>query len=78
MKSGHEKALEGSNLSLESRMGLKLLMQAYTCAEEVGRDVWDFAVEIPILLSAGFSLSEVRWLVCKGYASHARETTTVG
>ncbi len=76
MNSGHERAQEGSFPSLKSRTGLELLMQAYEYAQEIGCDVWDFAVEIPVLQQVGFSLSEVRWLVCKGYAQHARETTT--
>ena len=70
------RVLEGSSLSLDSRKGLELLLQAYAVAEEVGRDVWDFALEISVLLNAHLSLNDVRWLVCKGYASLARETTT--
>ena len=79
MSNGHEQSrrgIVGSNLNLEPWRGLELLLQAYLCAEELGRDVWDFAVESSVLLNADLSLSDVRWLVCKGYASLARETTT--
>jgi hypothetical protein len=54
---------------------LKLLMQAHTYAQTLGRARWDFAVEIHVLLATGATTSDLRWLVCKGYANHAIETT---
>jgi hypothetical protein len=76
MSNGHTGPRELPFPGFKSRRGLTLLMQAYEYAQEVKRDIWDFAVEIPVLQRVGFSLSEVRWLVCKGYARHAREITT--
>lgn len=58
--------------------GLRQLLEAAAYAREVGRPVWDFAVEIESLRAAGLSNSELRWLVCKGYVEHARETTAGG
>jgi len=58
-----------------STEGLRLLLDAYHYAEDVGRSVWDFAVEIETLRQAGWSNSEFRWLVCKGFVLHAVETT---
>src|SRR5207245_4252755 len=55
--------------------GLALLTEALTCAREFQRDVWDFAVDIHCLRGAGLSDSSLRWLLCKGYAEHAIETT---
>jgi len=55
--------------------GLRLLLDAFQYASDVGRDVWDFAVEIESLRQAGWTNSEFRWLVCKGYVRHAIETT---
>ncbi len=55
--------------------GLRLMIQAYDYADELGRDVWDFAVEVTALKDIGFSYNFIRWLVCKGYAELAREIT---
>src|SRR5262245_53039047 len=55
--------------------GLTLLLEAAETAQELQRDVWDFAVEIHNLRSAGLTSNNLRWLLCKGYADHAIETT---
>jgi hypothetical protein len=57
---------------------LLLLVEAYEYAQELDRDVWDFAVEIDTLRQAGYSNNEFRWLVCKCFADHAPETTLPG
>ena len=41
-------------------------------------DPWQFAVEICRLLDLGVTLSDVRWLVEKGYVIHAHEVTQPG
>ncbi len=56
--------------------GLRLLLDAYRYAVDVGHSVWDFAVEIETLRQAGWTNNEFRWLICKGFARHAAETTT--
>lgn len=69
-----------ANTSIPAHMlhGLALLLQAHLYAEELSRDVWDFAVEIPGLRAEGLTNSDFRWLVCKEYVEHAREITTPG
>jgi hypothetical protein len=57
---------------------LCLLLEAHQYAQELRRSVWDFAVEIDTLRQAGCTNSEFRWLICKGYAEHAPETTMAG
>ena len=54
------------------------LARALDHASDTGRDKWDFAVEIQELLAAGLAVSDLRWLVCKGYVEHAREITHRG
>jgi hypothetical protein len=54
-------------------MGLEQLLDAYQYAKDVGRDVWDFAVEIRSLRDAGLTRSDLRWLVCKGLVTHRIE-----
>ena len=55
---------------------LSLLMDAATCAQDVGAELWQFSVEISALLRAGLTTNECRWLVAKGLAKHACEMTT--
>lgn len=52
-----------------------LLLEAYCCACDLGRDLWDFAVEISDLRAAGLTNNGLRWLLCKGYMRHAHEVT---
>jgi hypothetical protein len=49
------------------------LLRAYDYARELGRDLWDFAVEIGSLCTAGVTPCDLRWLVCKGYVEQAVE-----
>jgi hypothetical protein len=62
-------------LALDIQVGIAILAEALDCAQELQRDIWDFAVEIHNLRSAGLTSSNLRWLLCKGYAEHAVETT---
>jgi hypothetical protein len=52
-----------------------LLLQAYEYALELDQDIWDLAVEWPVLRAARLSNSDLRWLVGMGYVEHAVETT---
>lgn len=64
----------GENL----RAGLALLRQAYAYAQDAGADLRDFALEINELYETGLMISDLRWLVAKRLAEHARETTVYG
>jgi hypothetical protein len=55
-----------------------LLWQAHALAEDVQRNVWDFAVEIDCLRASGLTNSELRWLLGRGLVEHAHETTLAG
>jgi hypothetical protein len=55
---------------------LSLLMDAATCAQDVGAEVWQFSVEISALLRTGLTTNECRWLIAKGLAKHACEMTS--
>ena len=61
-----------------ARVALGLLSRAYTFAQDAGADVWDFALEIDTLFSAGLTISDLRWLVAKRFAEHAQETSVYG
>jgi hypothetical protein len=55
---------------------LDLLLEAYSYARRLNRETAEFAVEIDALRELGVSNSDLRWLVCKGFAQHAHETTS--
>ncbi|MGE5194233.1 MAG: hypothetical protein ACM3U2_17205 [Deltaproteobacteria bacterium] len=60
------------------RPGLAILLTAYDYAQDSRTDAWQFAVEFPELLSSGATLDDVRWLIHRGFAEHAKETTVSG
>ncbi len=55
---------------------LAVLLQARNYAARLGKDPWEFAVEIQILQKAGSTRSDLRWLRCRDYVDHATEITT--
>jgi hypothetical protein len=57
--------------------GLELLWRAKFYSEQVESDTWQFGVEMSALLEGGLSVTDIRWLIAKGYAAHAREATRV-
>jgi hypothetical protein len=57
---------------------LSLLIEAYSYAQSLDTDVWNFAVELDRLRAAGLTNSALRWLVGSGYVEHAAETTLLG
>jgi hypothetical protein len=66
------------DLAPRIQAALVQLLEAYRYAQDVHRDVWDFAVEIGRLSALCLTPSDLRWLVCKGYVEHAREVTQPG
>ncbi len=65
---------KGARIYRRRDAALGLLLEAFESAEELHCSDWDFALEIEELRKAGFTNSDLRWLVCKGYVEHARET----
>lgn len=57
------------------RSGLAELLRGAEYAQRAERSAWDFAVEIAILRAHGLTETDLRWLLCMGYAEHAREIT---
>jgi hypothetical protein len=53
---------------------LSILWEAYAAALSIRENIWNFAVELDQLQTGGLSLTELRWLVSKGYVEHAVET----
>jgi hypothetical protein len=55
------------------RRALHFLLEALQVAQTLQRDAWEFAVEIGQLRAAGLTHTDLRWLLCRGYAEHAEE-----
>jgi hypothetical protein len=60
------------------RSGLALLWQAYRYAQDAGAALWDFALENDRLYATELTISDLRWLVAKGFAEHGQETSYYG
>ena len=61
-----------------ARSALGLLLQARKFAQDAGTDLWDFALEIDRLFETGLTISDLRWLVAKGFAEHGQESSAYG
>jgi hypothetical protein len=57
---------------------LRQLLDAHQFATELGRSVWDFAVEMNELRKLGLTSSDLRWLICRGFLAHGCEVTADG
>ena len=68
----------GDDVPTHVQAGLNVLKQAYNYAQDLKRDVWDFAVEIRRLRASGLINNDLRWLIWKGYVEHGREITKPG
>src|SRR5438128_164279 len=60
------------------RPALLSLLRASNYAAECNADRWQFAVDLPQLFASGATLTDIRWLVRRGFALHAKETTVPG
>ena len=60
------------------RAGLTNLLIAYDYAMDTQIDPCQFAVELHELHASGATLTDIRWLIHRGFAEHARETTVPG
>jgi hypothetical protein len=58
-----------------SGIALRLLLEAYACARDLGCDMWEFAVEGDTLRDHGLTNTQLRWLLRKGYIAQAVEKT---
>ena len=61
---------------LRIQAALSDLRDGYEFAMSLGREVWDFAVEIEVLQERGLRANDLRWLIFKGLAVHAHEVTS--
>jgi len=57
---------------------IRYLAEAAGLARDLGRDPWDFAVEIQTFRELGLTNNDLRWLICKGLLEHKQEVTAVG
>jgi hypothetical protein len=57
---------------------LPLLLRACEYARQLGRPLWDFAVEIDCLRAIGLTNNDLRWLLWQGYVVHVVDKTRRG
>jgi hypothetical protein len=57
---------------------LALLRESLETARALRQDAWEFALEINQLHAAGATNTDLRWLLCMGYAAHALERSGAG
>lgn len=57
---------------------LQLLYESYNYAVELGRSKWDFAITISELKKLGITVSDCRWLLCKGLVEQGSEVSGFG
>ncbi len=65
-------------LSEPFRSALSVLLAAFDYAADSRADRWQFAIDLSDLFARGATLSDIRWLIHRGLAEHAKETTTPG
>lgn len=57
---------------------MDLLLEAYDEAREVGRDIWDFAIQYRDLTMAGTSDNDLRKLIHAKHVDHAKPEVHIG
>jgi hypothetical protein len=54
---------------------LAILLNSFNYSRSTNADRWQLAVEVRELISYGATLTDIRWLLLRGFAEHAKETT---
>ena len=67
--------MSATELSPQTRLALSVLLEASRYAQALGRSIWDFAVELECLRAVGVTNTDLRYLICAGYAEHVTEVT---
>jgi hypothetical protein len=76
--SGSPKKPHQLSISDGIRAALALLRRARDCADDVEADPWDFGLEIGQLYAVGLTITDLRWMVARGFVAHADETSAHG
>jgi len=67
--------IDSTPAELRLNAALQQLLEAHEHAQKLGRNVWQFALEISYLCSLGPRHTDLRWLVWRGYVEHGVEET---
>ncbi len=65
-------------VSPQVRPAFEALLRATELADECSADRWQFATTIQEIENFGATLADVRWLMLRGFAEHAKEVTVPG
>lgn len=71
---------ESTPLLIDERLhaGLAVLWRAYICAQDIEANLCDLSLPTKRLYEAGMTSADLHWLVTKGFADYAEETTADG
>jgi hypothetical protein len=71
-------AVQQSDIRLAPRMkaALRALLESLDYVEDLGGNIWDFAVEISTLRRIKLTNSDLRWLIGRGLVDYALEITS--
>ena len=75
MSSSNQTSSHLLSIASEDSDGIDKMLEARHYANDVEVDPWQFALDLPDLLSEGLCKNQLRWLVCRGFVEHAREIT---
>jgi hypothetical protein len=67
-----------ASMPMRVKRALVMLLESYDYAQDVGCELWEFALEVEHLNPLGLTPSDLRWLHLKGLVEHARELTMPG
>ncbi|MFO1040748.1 MAG: hypothetical protein U0941_03130 [Planctomycetaceae bacterium] len=67
-----------SEVASGMKAGLAALLRAHDCAQDAEASTWDFALHVSELFQNGMSMSDIRWLIAKGFTEHGQETSVYG
>ena len=67
-----------SEIASGMNSGLVALLRAHVCAQDANASTWDFALHVSELFQNGMSMSDIRWLIAKGFAEHGQEISVFG
>ena len=71
-------AIKALSIDDTLRLALALLRHASDCARDTDAAPWDLAIEIGELYETGLTITDLRWLVVKGFVEHGGETSAYG
>jgi hypothetical protein len=65
-------------IASNAAVAVEALVRAFRYAADAQVPTWELAIEVRILFDLGLTLCDLRWLLHRGFALHAEESTPAG